>query len=301
MAHLKLTRRAFHLGAASALAAGFLLPSLARADGSMPPPGSPTIRGILAARKLRVGMSAGFAPFVVAGDDVDGFLALMTDDRPTPRIAVHGRRVVGLDVDLSVALAEALGVSLEIVLVERFDQLFEGLGRSDFDGVLSGVTRTLARARSLSFSQPYLISGQELYTKDATRFPTLEAVSKAGVKVGAKQGTTGEAFAKEALGGASYVPHPNSDALFAALDSGAVDVAVADGLVGRDMILRKKVKAALSSVEQRRVTAESIAMVARQGDTDWTDYLSLLVRETRTSGRFHRLAHRYNPWLRAER
>lgn len=246
-------------------------------------------------------MSSGFAPFVIAGSEVDSFLSLIPEDRPTPRTAVDGRRVVGLDVDLAWELAEALGVSMEFVLVGRFDELFGALGRSDVDVVLSGVTRTLARARSLSFSQPYLISGQEVYVRDGARFATLESVGKTGVKVGAKQGTTGEGFVRETLSGATCVPHPDSDSLFAALESGAIDAAVADGLVGRDMILRKKVKTALVSVEARRVTSEAISMVARQGDTDWTDYLSLLVRETRNNGRFHRLAHRYNAWLRAER
>ena len=145
------------------------------------------------------------------------------------------------------------------------------------------------------------MSGQEVYVIDAARFVSLDAVSKPGVRVGAKQGTTGEAFARESLAAASLVGYPNSDALFTALDARAIDAAVADGLVGRDMILRKKVRAPLVSVERRRVTSESIAIAVRQGDTDWTDYVSLVLRESRSAGRFHRMARRYNAWLRAER
>ncbi len=246
-------------------------------------------------------MCPGFAPFVVGGADVDSFLKLIPEDPPQPRKASNGQSVVGLDVDLAAALARALGVELEIVLVAKFDELFEPLGKSEADVVLSGVTRTLTRARVLSFSQPYLISGQEIYVWDTARFPTLEAVATTAVRVGAKQGTTGEAFVRQSLAAAAYTPYLTSDALFEGLQNGAIDAAIADALVGRDMAVRHKVRAGLVSVEARRFTSEAIAMVARQGDADWTDYLSLLVRETRTSGEFHRLAHRYNAWLRAER
>jgi ABC-type amino acid transport substrate-binding protein len=190
---------------------------------------------------------------------------------------------------------------LELHVVDSFGALFEPLGRGDVELAMSGITRTLERAKSLAFSQPYLVSGQELLTKDITRFPTLDAVNRGGVRVGCKRGTTGESFARGTLSSVTLVPFPNSDDLFRALEANAVDAAIADALVGRDMTIRGKVTTPLHAVGGRRLTSESICMAARQGDADWTDYLSLVIREMKTSGRFHRLVRRYNPWLRMQR
>jgi polar amino acid transport system substrate-binding protein len=197
--------------------------------------------------------------------------------------------------------ARSLEVPAEIVLVSRFDELFTGLGNDQFDAVLSGVTRTLSRAASLAFSQPYLVSGQEVFVRDAPKFSTLESVNRPAVRLGVKVGTTGEAFARQNLANALISSFTTSDELFGAIGSGALDAVISDGLVGRDVLLRKKVPVPLSVVESRRVTTESFAIVTRQGDADWTAFLSLLVREVRSDGSFHQLAHRYNPWLRAER
>lgn len=57
----------------------------------------------------------------------------------------------------------------------------------------------------------------------------------------------------------------------------------------------------LYSVERRRFTSEAIAIAMRQGDPDWTSYVSLVIRESKANGTFQKLAHRYNTWLRTER
>lgn len=268
---------------------------------ALPPPTSPTLRAILEAKKVRVGVSPGFAPLVVANGSADELIALIGADPPERRTAIDGTELAGLDVDLAQEIAAALGATLEIRIVDSFGKIFEPLGRGDVDLAISGITRTLERARSLSFSQPYLVSGQELLAKDAHRFASVNAVNRSGVKVGCKRGTTGESFARGTLPAATLVPFPDSNELFRAVESNGVDVAIADALVGRDMVIRKRVTTPLHAVGGRRLTSESICIATRQGDADWTDFLSLVIRELKTSGQFHRLVRRYNPWLRMQR
>jgi ABC-type amino acid transport substrate-binding protein len=289
------SRRAL-LGAA---ALTLIFPRSARAD--LPMPESPTLRRIRQSGTLRVVMSSGSAPFALADADADS-LRQLTQPDPSPSAPTSdGRKLAGLDVDMALLLANELGAKLVINLVPRFDLVFETLGKGDADCALAGITRTVARAASLSFSQPYIVSGQEIMVRDDARFPTLDAVKKAGVRVGAKRGTTSESFAKSTLAPAEVVPLGTTKELFGALDEGRIDAAVADGFIGRDAVAQKMVHSKLFSVERRRFTSESIAIAMRQGDPDWTAYVSLVIRESKADGTFQKLAHRYNTWLRTER
>jgi ABC-type amino acid transport substrate-binding protein len=285
---------------ASAVAIGALfVPRLLRAE--LPPPESPTLRRIKQTGTLRVAMSAGSAPFVLADAEADILRTLTHPDPSQLAATTDGRKVAGLDVDTALLLASELGVKLSITLVPRFDVVFDALGKGDVDAAFAGITRTVSRAASLSFSLPYLVSGQEIIVRDDPRFPSLKSVQKAGVRVGAKTGTTGETFARSTLGPATISTFPTGKELFAALDNGTIDAAVADGFVGRDAVVQKLVKTKLFSVERRRFTSESIAVALRQTDPDWTAYVSLVIRESKANGTFQKIAHRYNLWLRTER
>lgn len=299
------TRRALLRGLLAA-GAGFVLRPLPDASAAvpaaledLPPPGSPTIAGILRRQRLRAALLVGFAPFASIGPDTDEVLALAAADPPPVRKATDGRKLIGLDADLAAAVAQVLGVRLELTPVERFDDLFMPLGRGDVDLALGGISRTAARAISLAFSSPYLTSGQEVLCLDERRFQTLHEVNSPAIRVGVRDGSTGEAFARRDLARSTLRVYPRMRDVFQGFASREVDVCVTDGLVGRDFALRRKLT--IYSVERRRVTSEAMAMVARQGDPDFVSFLSLLIRDLRQSGEFMRLARRYNPWLRVDR
>ncbi len=292
------SRRAFVCASAAALGA-LLAPRVLHAE--LPVPESPVLKRIRQTGTLRVAMSAGSAPFVLADADAD-VLRTLTQPDPSPLApTVDGHQLAGLDVDLALLVASELGVKLAITLVPRFEMVFDALGKGEVDASLAGITRTVTRAAALAFSMPYIVGGQEIMVRDDARFPTLKSVQQAGVRVGAKKETTSEAFAKATLAPAGITSFATGKELFSALDDGQIDAAVADGFVGRDAVVQKRVKSKLYSVERRRFTSESIAIAMRQGDPDWSAYLSLVVRESKANGTFQKLAHRYNTWLRTER
>jgi polar amino acid transport system substrate-binding protein len=256
-----------------------------------------TLPSIVAKKTLVVGMYAGAPPFVVAGEGCDELGRLMGGQPTAPRKARDGRVVCGFDVELTAEAARALGVGLEIELVEKFDELLPGLRAGRYDVVASAVTRTLERAVTVAFSDPYFASGLEVRVRDGARFPTLESLRQREVTVAFKTGTTGEAFARAELAGATFVPLVDDAALLASKD----DAVVIDALAARDAEVRKRGGVARVSVEERRFTSEHFALVARQGDADWLGWLNLFLKEAKSSGAFHRLAARFNPWFRAER
>jgi polar amino acid transport system substrate-binding protein len=261
-----------------------------------------TLAQVTARKSLRVGMHAGASPFVALGSDCDELRKLVGEKAPPPRLTRDQKSVCGIDVELAAEAARALNVTLEIELVERFDDLLPGLRAGKYDLALAAITRTLDRAVTVAFSDPYFASGLEVRVRDAARFATLESLKKPGVKVAFAAATTGETFAKAELGAATLVPVAGDTGLFAAMDDPArADAVVIDFVTARDAEVRKKVKSPLSAVEDRRFTTEQLAIAVRQGDADWLGWLNLYLKQQKTSGSFHKLAARFNSWFRNER
>jgi polar amino acid transport system substrate-binding protein len=280
---------------ATTVALALLLTATARGQ-------SGTLGAVIAKKVLRVGMHPGLVPFVAVGADADEVRHLLGAQAPPIRHATDGRGVCGFDVELAAEAARALGVELQIVLVDRFDDLLPGLQAGRYELVLSGLTRTVERARTVAFSDPYFASGLEILVRDPARFPTLESLRRPEVKLALRPGTTAESFARSELGAATVVLAPDVAGLFALLhDPARADAAIVDFVTARDGAVRGRLPAGLSPVEERRFTTERFAIAVRQGDPDWLGWLNLLLGEAKSSGQFHRLAARFNPWFRNER
>lgn len=271
----------------------------AQATEVLPTPGSPILSGIKRRHRLRVGLLTGSAPFASMDQNAHEVRQLAAADPPPLHPATGGHLIVGLDADLAAAAAQLLGVELDLCPFNQFDTLFDYVGRGEVDMALGGLSRTARRASALAFSLPYLTSGQEVFVLEERRFASLLEVNQPAVRVGVREGATGQSFALRDLSRAHLCTYPSVAELFQGLARHEIDVAIADGPVGRDFALRRKLP--LYSVERRRVTTESIAIATRQGDGDFVEFLSLLIRELRQSGEFMRMARRYHHWLRVDR
>jgi polar amino acid transport system substrate-binding protein len=95
--------------------------------------------------------------------------------------------LTGLDVDLGNALAERLGVKIKWQET-AFEQMVSGLVTKRFDIILSGMTDTVERQKSVTFID-YFASGPQLYT--LTKNADLnEPADLCGKKVGTSRRTT---------------------------------------------------------------------------------------------------------------
>lgn len=71
---------------------------------------------------------------------------------------------MGLDVDLAMYMANAMGVELSLV-IKPFPELLPALEAGEVDMVISGMTITPERNMNVAFVGPYHISGKALLTK----------------------------------------------------------------------------------------------------------------------------------------
>ena len=139
---------------------------------------SPVTDRILSRNEIRIGMSGNQPPFNMKN---------------------RAGKLIGLDVDLGVALARTMGVEAKFISMP-FQDLLPALEKGDIDIVLSGMTMTSERNLKVAFAGPYFISGKAALTKS----PSLAAADepedinkKARMTVLA--GSTSETFAKRSL------------------------------------------------------------------------------------------------------
>lgn len=104
----------------------------------------------------------------------------------------------GVSPDLARALGEYLH---EPVAIENipFSGLIPALRTGKIDLIISSMTQTPERARSIDFSEPYLSTGLCLLVRKDSPVRDLRDLDRAGVKIAVKQGTTGQTYAREHL------------------------------------------------------------------------------------------------------
>ncbi len=180
---------------------------LTNALGSLRHGSTPALSRIRASKVLRIGMTGDYEPFSVEA----------------------GGTLRGADVDLGLALAEALQVQPRFVRTS-WPTLMQDYAAGRFDVAASGISITAARAEQAAFSVPYHRGGKTPIVRCGTQadFDTLAEIDRPAVRVIVNPGGTNEQFARERLTAAKRIVHPDNRTIFAEIAAGRADVMVTD-------------------------------------------------------------------------
>ena len=168
------------------------------------------LRQIIDSGLLRVGTTGDYAPFSWR-DDEGGFR--------------------GIDIMMAEDLAEALGV--ELVLIQTsWPTLMSDLLAGRYDIAMSGVSRTVERARQGFLSDAYYQGGKTAISRcdQAQRYSTLAEIDQPGVRVIVNPGGTNEKFVDANIGNATKLLHPDNRTVFAELIARRADVMFTDAI-----------------------------------------------------------------------
>ncbi|QEK12663.1 transporter substrate-binding domain-containing protein [Crassaminicella thermophila] len=107
--------------------------------------------------------------------------------------------IVGFDIAIAKAIAEEIGVELEIKDM-RFDGLLAALVADKIDFIIAGMNPTPERAKSVDFSKEYYVEEQRILVKkeEQDKFKTKEDLK--GLKIGAQKSSVQEGIAKDIEG-----------------------------------------------------------------------------------------------------
>ena len=142
----------------------------------------------------------------------DNVLVMATNAAFPPYEYVEGGKFVGIDVEIAQAIADKLGMELQIEDVE-FGSIIGGVVEGKYDMGMAGMTVTEERKQSVNFSNTYATGIQVIIVKDGSSITSLDdifefnadgdpvALKDANIKVGVQQDTTGDIYSSSDISG----------------------------------------------------------------------------------------------------
>ena len=135
-------------------------------------------------------------------------LVMATNAAFPPYEYVEGNDFVGIDVEIAKAIAEKLGMELQIEDVE-FGSIIGGVAEGKYDMGMAGLTVTEERKQSVNFSDTYATGIQVIIVNNGSSIASLDdifvfddednptALKNTDIKVGVQQDTTGDIYSSD--------------------------------------------------------------------------------------------------------
>ena len=139
----------------------------------------------------------------------------------------------GIDVDTAQAIAEKLGLELQIDDME-FDAALLSVQQGKADIVMAGVTVTDERKAVMDFSDSYATGIQSIIVPEDSDIATPDDL--AGKKIGTQRGTTGYIYCSDDFGDENVVAYDSGLTAVQALNNGQVDAVVIDNAPAQEYV-----------------------------------------------------------------
>ena len=214
---------------------------------------------------LRMGTNATFPPYEFVGDD---------------------GQVTGIDADIAAAIADKLGMTLEITDME-FDSLIPALGSDTIDVVLAGMTVTPERQESVDFSDSYAKGVQVIIVKDGSDIASPDDLE--GKSIGVQTGTTGDIYCTDDYGQENVKQFNNGPLAVAALMNDQIDCVVIDQEPAKNYVAANQGLKILDTA----YADEDYAIAIKKGNTELLDKVNGALKELQDDGTLQSIVDKY--------
>jgi ABC-type amino acid transport substrate-binding protein len=195
--------------------------------------------------------------------------------------------IVGWEIEMAQEIAKELGVKLEIKEA-AFDSLIPELIAKKVDFVISAMTITDERKKSVDFSEPYWQGGQAVLALKENAGKYKSKADFEGKTIAVQLGTTGEAEAKK-IKDAKVKPVDKFEAAVLDLLSGKVDLVVGGYTVVKNF---EKNNPKLAVVGEP-LSSEENGVVFRKGDKELQEAVNAILKKMKEDGRLEKLVQKY--------
>ena len=156
----------------------------------------------------------------------DGVLTMGTNAAFPPYEFYDGQDIVGIDAEIAGAIAEKLGLKLEIVDMD-FSSIVTSVQTGKIDMGMAGMTVTEERLENVNFTESYSTGVQVVIVKeDSDAVKSLDDLD--GALIGCQEATTGYIYCSDDYGEDHVVAYTNGPTAVQALIDGKVDCVVID-------------------------------------------------------------------------
>ena len=125
----------------------------------------------------------------------DGKLIMATNAAFPPYEYIEGGEIVGIDAEIAGAIADKLGLELEIVDME-FDSIIESVKGGKADIGLAGMTVTDERKEDVNFTATYATGVQVIIVTEDSKITSVDDLFAEGAStlIGVQRNTTGDLY-----------------------------------------------------------------------------------------------------------
>lgn len=217
-----------------------------------------------------------------------GVLVMATNAEFEPWEFHDGDKIVGIDPEIAAAIAEKLGMELEIEDM-AFDSIIPAVtsGKADFGA--AGMTVTEDRLQSVDFTDTYAESAQVIIVKedsDITGSADLE-----GKVVGVQLGTTGDILASEMVGDENVERYNKGFEAVQALMQGKIDAVVIDSAPATVFVEQGE---GLVLCDEK-MSQEEYAIAVKKGNTELLEKINTALNELKEDGTIDEIVNKYIP------
>ncbi|BET95204.1 ABC transporter substrate-binding protein [Xenorhabdus taiwanensis] len=218
-------------------------------------------------------------------------IAVFDSNPPFGFIDPQTKKLAGYDVDIANAIANDLGVKLELRPTNPANRI-PLLSSKKIDLIAANFTITDERAKQVDFSIPYFATGQKFIARKGV-LTKPDDIAK--LRIGADKGTVQEITLRERYPTAKVISYDDTPLAFAALRNGNVQAITQDDakLVGLLANVPEAQKADFE-ISPFSITREYQAVAASKGETRLVDSVNQTLLKLEKEGEAEKI---YNRWF----
>ncbi len=191
----------------------------------------------------------------------DGVLTLGTNVSFPPYEYYDGDTPVGIDIEIATAVAEKLGLTLEVVDMD-FGSIITSVQQGKIDCSFAGMTVTEERKENVNFTQSYSTGIQAIIVPEGSDIETADDLANADL-IGVQESTTGHIYCSDDFGEDHVVAYTNGATAVQALVSGKVDCVVIDEQPAKSYV---EANEGLKLLDTAYVTEDYAACVSKDNE-----------------------------------
>ena len=200
----------------------------------------------------------------------------------------ENNNVAGIDADIAAAIADKLGMELEITDM-AFESLIPALQSDTIDIVLAGMTVDPERAESVNFTESYATGVQVIIVPEGSDIASPDDLE--GKNIGVQTGTTGDLYCTDSYGQEFVKQFDNGPLAVAALLNGQVDCVVIDNEPAKNYVAANE---GLKILDTAYANEDYAAAIAKD-NTELFDKVNAAIKELKEDGTIASIIEKYIP------
>lgn len=231
--------------------------------------------------------TTGAADATTAAGSEGGVLTMATNAEFPPYEYHDGGEIVGIDVDIARAIAEKMGMTLEIEDI-AFDSIIPEIQSGKADIGAAGMTVDEDRLKNVDFSDTYTTSSQVIIVKNDSDITGPDDL--AGKAIGVQLGTTGDIYASDyEEEGSTVERYSKGFEAVQAMTQGKIDAVVIDQEPAKVFVSENEGIKILDEA----LTVEEYAIAIKKGNTELLEKVNAALKELKDSGELQKIIDKY--------